>query len=116
MLLNLSLLGSLGLVGLAAAKCIEIDVGDNGQLVISPNSVTADVGDNIVFNVYAGHTVTQADGFTHPCQFKPGGFFSGPAAISKAQFAIEVTDTNPIWFYCSTITHCQIGMVGVINP
>ncbi|KAK5116269.1 hypothetical protein LTR85_009241 [Meristemomyces frigidus] len=33
-------------------------------------------------------------------------------------FVITITDTNPIWFYCSQniYTHCQSGMVGVINP
>lgn len=30
-------------------------------------------------------------------------------------FTIPVTDTKPIWFYCSQGKHCQSGMVGVIN-
>jgi uncharacterized cupredoxin-like copper-binding protein len=31
-------------------------------------------------------------------------------------FTVTVNDTNPIWFYCGVPTHCQAGMVGVINP
>jgi hypothetical protein len=27
-----------------------------------------------------------------------------------------VTSTDPIWFYCSTPSHCQSGMAGVVNP
>jgi hypothetical protein len=33
-------------------------------------------------------------------------------------FSVTVNDTKPIFFYCSqtVATHCQAGMVGVVNP
>jgi hypothetical protein len=31
-------------------------------------------------------------------------------------FVVNVTSTDPIWFYCSLASHCQEGMVGVVNP
>ena len=32
----------------------------------------------------------------------------------RAQFAMK--DTNPVWFYCRQIGHCQKGMTFAINP
>jgi hypothetical protein len=29
---------------------------------------------------------------------------------------VNVTSTDPIWFYCSLSSHCQSGMAGVVNP
>lgn len=29
---------------------------------------------------------------------------------------VNVTSTDPIWFYCSLSSHCQTGMAGVVNP
>jgi plastocyanin len=110
---NLSLLGALGLVSIAAAKTIKLDVGETG-LTFSPDTITADVGDEIAFDVYPPHSVTEGDGFGNPCKFKPGGFFSGFSS-TKQTFTIMITDTNPIWLYCSQISHCQSGMVAVIN-
>jgi len=31
-------------------------------------------------------------------------------------FVVNVTSTDPIWFYCSLASHCQFGMAGVVNP
>lgn len=31
-------------------------------------------------------------------------------------FVVNVTSTDPIWFYCSLSSHCQSGMAGVVNP
>jgi hypothetical protein len=30
-------------------------------------------------------------------------------------FVVNVTSTDPIWFYCSLASHCQSGMSGVVN-
>jgi plastocyanin len=114
MQLNLSLLGALGLVSIAAAITINVDVGESG-LMFDPSTITADVGDEIAFDVYPPHSVTEGNGFDHPCEFKPGGFFSGFSS-TKQTFTIKVADTKPIWLYCSQISHCQAGMVAVINP
>jgi hypothetical protein len=71
------------------------------------------------------HSVVQAS-FDSPCvpinnvDSSIKGFFSGfmPAALETQgllTFTIEVTSTDPVWFYCSQSTHCQGGMVGSIN-
>lgn len=70
---------------------------------------------------FQNHTVTQSS-FKDPCHpLSSGGFFSGfvPTMDSPSgtTFTITVTDTKPIWFYCSQTkgAHCQAGMVGAIN-
>lgn len=113
MLLNRSLLAALALGSIAAAKTVSVDVGESG-LAFSPNSITAGVGDEVAFDVYPPHSVTQGNGFDDPCHFLPGGFFSGFSS-SKQTFTIKVNDTNPIWMYCSFDSHCASGMVAVIN-
>jgi len=104
-------------VALAAAAILTIDVpSPSGALTFSPNSVTANQGDTIVFNWQAGgHSVVQGQGSSAACQPAAGGFFGG-FQEPPTTFAVEVNNTNPIWFYCSTPGHCQVGMVGVINP
>jgi len=111
---------SLLAVGLtvAAAKTITIDVGKGG-LVFSPDSSTAQVGDTLEFHFFSSlHTAVQGD-FNKPCGRAAGGFNSGPiknsADGSGSVFQVQVKDTNPIYFYCSTVSHCQSGMVGAIN-
>ena len=102
---------------LAAAAIITIDVSSpSGAIAFSPNSVTAKQGDTVVFSWKAGgHTVVQGQGSNAACQPLTGGFFSG-FQEPPTTFAVEVNNTDSIWFYCSTGGHCQVGMVGVINP
>lgn len=71
-------------------------------------------------NSLQNHTVTQSS-FKDPCHPLEGGFFSGfvptTQSPSSTTFTVTVTDSKPIWFYCSQTTgnHCQAGMVGAIN-
>ncbi|KAF2669717.1 Cupredoxin [Microthyrium microscopicum] len=103
----------------ASGSVATVAVGQNG-FTFSPDTLTAAVGSRIVFQIYPGdHSVTQGD-FSTPCQSNSTGFNSGfinsnsgPAAQA---FTITVNSTDPIWFYCAQVTHCQSGMVGVINP
>lgn len=37
-------------------------------------------------------------------------------AANNPQFMVPITDTQPIYIYCSQAQHCQQGMVMVINP
>ncbi|KAI9862987.1 MAG: hypothetical protein M1813_004160 [Trichoglossum hirsutum] len=109
---------SLLFAGATYAAVVSIDVGENG-LVMDPKSVTASVGDVIQFAFYPPeHTVVQA-AFDKPCEPLAGGFFSGDMKVSAKSdkvFQVTVNNTDPIWYYCSTSTHCKSGMVGVINP
>lgn len=102
---------------LASAAVVSIDVSSSsGALSFSPNSATANVGDEVVFTFRAqGHTVVQGQGTNAACQPMDNGFYAG-SQKPPTTFTVQVNNTDPIWFYCSTPTHCQGGMVGVINP
>lgn len=116
-----------------------VDVGQDG-FTYNPDSLTAAAGDTVEFHFYPGdHSVVQA-AFSGPC--KPlndssvfSGFMTGTSdgdvsihAVSTSVlliyvsivqqdiFTLTINDTNPFWFYCAQIGHCQAGMVGVINP
>jgi plastocyanin len=118
MQLKNSLLGSLALVGVAAAANHDIYVGKDG-LSFTPDTTTAAVGDSLVFHFYPGHTVAQGS-FDSPCTPASGGFYSGPISASsgeaKEKFVVKVNNTDPMWIYCTIPSHCEAGMVGVINP
>ncbi|OJJ05876.1 hypothetical protein ASPVEDRAFT_32221 [Aspergillus versicolor CBS 583.65] len=97
-----------------------VDVGEDG-FTYDPDTVTAAAGDTVEFHFYPGdHSVVQAT-FSSPC--KPlndssiySGFLMGTADGNQDIFTVTINDTNPVWFYCAQIGHCQAGMVGVINP
>ncbi|OCL11319.1 Cupredoxin [Glonium stellatum] len=100
-------------------KHLEFSPGNNG-LSFSPNSTTAAKGDTVVFHFFPGkHSVAQG-AFDSPCAPLSNGFYSGyldsSSGESETTFVVTVNDTNPIWYYCSQVSHCQNGMVGVINP
>jgi len=111
-----------------AQKVHVVSVADaTNSLKYTPDNLKADVGDKVQFQFIAGnHTVTQST-FDQPCQpismnSNITGIFSGfqPAAASAAQgkipvFTISITDTKPMWLYCSQARHCQGGMTMVIN-
>ncbi|KAI9772616.1 MAG: hypothetical protein M1839_002429 [Geoglossum umbratile] len=96
-------------------KTINVDVGKGG-LIITPDTITAAVGDHVQFAFYpTGHTVTSSD-FNTPCSpngLVNSGFINGgPDPV----FVVLINDTNPIWLYCALGNHCQSGMLAVINP
>lgn len=96
-----------------------------GGLHFDPDNVVAEIGDVVEFHYLpANHSVAQSS-FDAPCvplTTPTPGFFSGfmptPAGTQNPNvFTIQVTDKNPIWYYCSQTKgdHCQMGMAGVIN-
>jgi plastocyanin len=97
-------------------------VGANNGIAYSPNTIMAAVGTSVEF-VFSPptHSVTQSS-FDSPCAplANGTGFFSGlvntASGTNTNVFTITINDTNPIWFYCAIPTHCELGMVGVINP
>lgn len=112
----------------ASAADLLVLVGDGG-LTFKPTSVTAAVGDNVIFEFRAkNHTVTQSS-FAQPCNFlqtpNGPGVDSGyqpvaAGATSFPQWSITIDNaTAPLWFYCAQknpASHCQAGMVFAINP
>lgn len=96
----------------------DITVGPH--LSFTPNTTIASPGDTLTFYFYPGnHNVAQGD-FAKPCEFLPGGFYSGfinpLEGEANETFVVTVNNTDPIWYYCSEYMHCQHGMVGVVNP
>ncbi|KAK4160148.1 hypothetical protein QBC43DRAFT_325765 [Cladorrhinum sp. PSN259] len=103
----------------------EINVLVGGSsLTFSHPSIPAAVGDTVVFR-FSGpgpqnHSVIQGT-YSQPCYPLPDGFYSGfmplPPGAQGGQFlfVINITHTDPIYYYCGQTGHCQAGMVGVIN-
>lgn len=108
------------LATVASAVTTQVIVG-GGPLTYTPNQVMAAVGDTIQFVFMPkNHTVTQST-FAAPCQALPGGQDSGfvpvsANATSTQAFTVTVNATDPMWFYCRQVGHCQAGMVFAINP
>ncbi|KAI5801119.1 extracellular serine-rich protein [Geopyxis carbonaria] len=101
-----------------------IQVGDAaGSKLFYPQKITAKKGDLVQFHFYPKqHSVAQGS-FEKPCQplenangSSTQGFWSGFMPVSAESktmpvFSILVNDTNPIWFYCATMMHCQSGLL-----
>ncbi|KAK6334467.1 hypothetical protein TWF730_003681 [Orbilia blumenaviensis] len=104
------------LASLAVGQTVHtVNVGAGG-LNFSPDSITAKQGDTVQFVFRGGnHTVTQA-AFDKPCNPVTRGFSSGFTGSTSESFSIILANTDPIYFYCALDTHCQLGMVGAINP
>jgi plastocyanin len=117
---------SLVLLPFVLAATIDIQVGEGGKLLYSPEAVFASPGDQVVFHFHPkNHTVTQSS-FASPCGLKSGGFNSGFQPVPANQtdnlptYTVHVNDTEPIWVYCAQAlrlpnSHCGAGMVFAIN-
>jgi plastocyanin len=102
------------------SKSINHDITVGPALSFSPNTTSASAGDTLTFHFFPGkHNVAQSS-FSTPCAPSPNGFYSGfivpDSGEDSTKFVVMVNDTQPIWFYCSEVMHCQLGMVGVVNP
>ena len=108
-------------VHVQAGATVQVTVGENDELLYSPNDITAAVGTAVEFSFFPkNHSVIQSS-FADPCHPLTGGFFSSfvptTASPSGSTFTIIVNDTTPIWIYCgqTASNHCQSGMVAAIN-
>ncbi|KAH8596493.1 Cupredoxin [Bisporella sp. PMI_857] len=106
----------------AAAATHTVTVGGPGGLIYSPESISAAVGDMVVFTFLSNnHTATQS-AFDTPCKKLADGVDSGFMAnvnntiVPAPQMAMQVTVATPIWFYCRQTKHCGQGMTFSINP
>jgi plastocyanin len=120
---NQLVLCSLFSSALSSGSVQTVTVGNNGELSFAPDSITAAVGTSVEFVFYPSvHSVTQSS-FDSPCAvladgtgFWSGAFTTMGDGTNTNVFTLTVNDTNPIWFYCATLGHCEAGMAGVINP
>ncbi|KHO01861.1 extracellular serine-rich protein [Metarhizium album ARSEF 1941] len=117
----------------AAVNVHVVAVGKNPStnetaLRFFPSKITAQPGDMVQFQFWAGnHSVAQS-GFDHPCvpiasvnASKPGFYSSFQPAEAGVRtgripvYTIVVNNTQPMWVYCSQTNHCQKKMSMVIN-
>ncbi|KIH86584.1 hypothetical protein SPBR_08582 [Sporothrix brasiliensis 5110] len=99
---------------------VTITVGESG-LAFTPNTVSAAVGDFLVFSFYPRNHSVALGSWDKACAPAPNGFFSGfiPVAAEEsglATFRVTVHTSEPFVFYCTASRHCQDGMYGVVNP
>jgi plastocyanin len=125
----------------ASAAIMTVTVAANNKFQFTPNTITAQPGDMVAFNfVSQNHSVASSNANT-PCQPQrnaiysdfqpiaaPGGAGNGgngrnrgknnrrQAATNTPTFMVPITDTQPMYIYCSQAQHCQQGMVMIINP
>jgi len=100
----------------SAATHTIIVAPTQGVLRFVPFALNASVGDNLFFMWGANnHTVTKSSSLT-PCNKTSDNPFTSGEQNIGFNFTHVVNDTNPLFFYCGTPTHCEKGMFGIINP
>lgn len=109
----------------SATQTIIAGMGGLMDLSFTPPTVQAAAGTFVEFQFNANNHSVAGSALSAPCQPANGSFFagfgfsalSGPASNS---FVLNITGTEPIYFYCPQILqgfkHCALGMVGIINP
>ncbi|KAI1418126.1 Cupredoxin [Hypoxylon sp. FL1857] len=116
---------SAGATTTAAAGAVAthtVTVGGAAGLVFTPDQISANVGDMVIFTFMSmNHTATQST-FAEPCKIMEGGMDSGfrpnpnNTVNPPPQVAMQVMTTDPLWFYCRQSGHCGKGMTFSINP
>jgi hypothetical protein len=87
-----------------------------GVLRYIPFAVNATVGDTIKFMWGANnHTVTKSSALL-PCNRTGDAVFASGTQNKDFVFTQVVNGTDPTYFFCGTVGHCQKGMFGIINP
>ncbi|KAK2861441.1 hypothetical protein FQN49_004197 [Arthroderma sp. PD_2] len=113
-MVNKNILATIALAGLASAKTVEVKVGDGG-LTFDPNTIMAEVNDQIHFKFAGGPHDVSSSSFDNPCKPAENALYSGELN-EGGEFLVNVTSTDPVWLYCSISKHCSKGMTAVINP
>ncbi|CAL3966148.1 unnamed protein product [Diplocarpon coronariae] len=104
----------------AAAATYTVLAGTNPAFV--PNSVSAEVGDIVLFQFTSGnHSVTEST-FDHPCVRLPDGYDSGympnpnNAVVPTPEYSINISQNSSRWFYSKQSGECGSGMIFALNP
>ncbi|KAI0093621.1 hypothetical protein BDY19DRAFT_989179 [Irpex rosettiformis] len=81
-----------------------------------PPMMSVPPGDTVNFVWRANnHTVTKSSQLL-PCNKTADKPFASGEQNMGFQFQETVNDTNPVFYYCGTPGHCEVGMWGVLNP
>jgi hypothetical protein len=98
------------------ATHIVIVAPTQGVLRYIPFAVNATVGDTIKFMWGANnHTVTKSSALL-PCNKTGDAVFASGTQNKDFVFTQVVNSTDPTYFFCGTVGHCQKGMFGIVNP
>lgn len=107
--------------GVGATHTVTVG-GPAAGLAYTPSSISAAIGDMVIFTFLSeNHTATQS-AFTTPCEALAGGMDSGfqpnpnNSVNPPPQVAMQVMVDTPLWFYCKQKGHCGKGMTFSINP
>lgn len=107
--------------GVGATHTVTVG-GEAAGLAYTPSSISAAIGDMVIFTFLSqNHTATQS-AFTTPCEALAGGMDSGfqpninNSVNPPPQVAMQVMVDTPLWFYCKQKGHCGKGMTFSINP
>jgi plastocyanin len=107
--------GTGGSKGTGATHTVVV-APSKGVFRMMPFHTTAAVGDTIEFHWGAdAHTVTQSSALT-PCNKSAGEtVFASGTQNKDFVFTQAVNNTDPLYYFCGTPTHCDKGMFGIIN-
>ncbi|GES99194.1 hypothetical protein RCL_jg9307.t1 [Rhizophagus clarus] len=107
----------LGIIAYVHAIDINVNVGGpNGEIIFDPQTVSANVGDNIIFTWISGkHSVIESDA-AGSCtkSIKPNAFSSDGAFVPPNVLTLPVINIGKTWFYCDYANHCANGMYGTL--
>ncbi|KAL8292712.1 hypothetical protein RQP46_001324 [Phenoliferia psychrophenolica] len=99
----------------AASSSIHVIIVAATGLTFTPNSITANVGDTLLFEFpNAGHSVTQSS-FSAPCSYSATGLDSGITTAAGLSWNVTVETSDALWFSCRQTGHCEAGMVFAVN-
>lgn len=113
------------LLFLPSFLALNHDIQGGPDVTFTPNTTSTSPGSTLTIHFHSRAPNVAQSLFSTPCNPSPEGFYSGFVVPSSSDtqspttFIVTVNDANPIWFYCtggSEYMHCQLGMVGVVNP
>lgn len=108
--------GYSGSTGTGGATHTVIVAPSQGVLRYVPVYTTANVGDTVEFVWHANeHTVTKSSELEICNKTSEAPVFASGEHNATFTFSQVINDTNPIYYYCGTPTHCEKGMFGMIN-
>ncbi|GBB95641.1 hypothetical protein RclHR1_25850001 [Rhizophagus clarus] len=107
----------LGVIAYVHAANINVVVGGpNGENIFNPQTVSANIGDNIIFTWISGkHSIIESDAAGSCAKsIKSDAFSSSDAFTAPKVLNLSVNNVGKTWFYCGVPGHCANGMYGTL--